>query len=346
MACATRSTRRIVNPVTSTVLELRDLNVAFTTNDGLVRAVQDINLTVAEGETLAIVGESGSGKSQTFLATMGLLARNGRAQGAAVFGGRNLLEMNRAELDDVRGSDIAFIFQDPMTALNPSLTLARQLTEVLEAHRKLDTKRARQVAIDMLTTVGIPDAEQRIDAYPHQLSGGMRQRAMIAMALLCAPKVLIADEPTTALDVTLQAQILHLFGELKRDSGASIVLITHDLGVVAALAERVAVMYAGRIVETGAVFDIFERPRHPYTRALLDSTPRPDIGGDLLTPIAGSPPNLQRLPRGCAFQPRCPAAVDLCTRERPTFEALDSAAGSACFLDGHAARAALAEPAS
>ncbi|MHA1549144.1 MAG: ABC transporter ATP-binding protein, partial [Alphaproteobacteria bacterium] len=224
--------------------------------------------------------------------------------------------------------------------------VARQLTEVLEAHRNLDTARARRVATDMLVTVGIPDAEQRIDAYPHQLSGGMRQRVMIAMALLCAPKVLIADEPTTALDVTLQAQILHLFSELKREFGASIVLITHDLGVVAALADRVAVMYAGRIVETGTVFDIFERPRHPYTKALLDSTPRPDMGGDLLTPIGGSPPNLQRMPPGCAFHPRCPAAAEICARQVPALQMVDGMIGSACFLDGHASRSALLEPAS
>ncbi len=326
------------------VLALRDLTVRFTTQDGTFDAVRGVDLEVGAGETLAVVGESGSGKSQTFLAALGLLARNGRAEGAATLNGRDMIGLSRQALDQIRGHEIAFIFQDPMTALNPSLTIARQLTEVLERHHKLDHREARARSIALLKEVGLPDAEERIDNYPHQLSGGMRQRVMIAMALLCEPKVLIADEPTTALDVTLQAQILRLFGELRQSSGAAIVLITHDLGVVATLADQVAVMYAGRVVEKQGVIDLFETPRHPYTRALLDSTPRPDAAGEELRPIGGSPPNLQRMPRGCAFHPRCPVAVDLCRREVPSFET-EGAVGSACFRDGHPSRPPVEEAA-
>jgi len=316
------------------VLSVRDLVIRFTNPDGAFDAVRGVNLDVRAGETVAVVGESGSGKSQTFLAVLGLLARNGSASGTATFDGRNLLVLQRGELDSVRGRDIAMIFQDPMTALNPSMTVARQLTEVLEKHSRLDRSEARAQAIAMLERVGFPDAAERIGAYPHQLSGGMRQRVMIAMALLCRPKVLIADEPTTALDVTLQAQILRLFQVLQEETGTAIVLITHDLGVVAALADRVNVMYAGRVVETGPVADIFARPLHKYTRALLDSTPRPDGASGVLTPIAGYPPNLQRLPPGCAFHPRCPAAVDACREGIPAFLG-DDDRGSACILDGH-----------
>jgi len=251
------------------LLQIIDLSVRFATPEGEVRAVEKLNLQLEAGQTLAVVGESGSGKTQAFMAALGLLARNGQATGEVLFENANLLAMDRAALDEVRGDQISFIFQDPMTALNPSLTIARQLTEVLERHRGLSAREAREQSIDMLTTVGLPDAAHRIDTYSHRLSGGMRQRVMIAMALLCRPRILIADEPTTALDVTLQAQILELFIELKREYGSSVVLITHDLGVVATLAETVAVMYAGRIVEMGLVDDIFAAPRHPYTRALL-----------------------------------------------------------------------------
>jgi oligopeptide transport system ATP-binding protein len=326
------------------LLQINDLSVRFATPEGEVRAVEKLNLQLEAGQTLAVVGESGSGKTQAFMAALGLLARNGQATGEVLFENANLLAMDRAALDEVRGDQISFIFQDPMTALNPSLTIARQLTEVLERHRGLSAREAREQSIDMLTRVGLPDAAHRIDTYSHRLSGGMRQRVMIAMALLCRPRILIADEPTTALDVTLQAQILELFIELKREYGSSVVLITHDLGVVATLAETVAVMYAGRIVEMGLVDDIFAAPRHPYTRALLQSTPRTDHPDAALKPIEGQPPNLQQLPPGCAFHPRCSEAFARCGMDVPSF-LRDGHHGSACFRDGHEARETVAEEA-
>ena len=313
------------------VLSIQDLQVSFDTPEGKVSAVTSLNIDVAQGETLAIVGESGSGKSQSFLAIMGLLTRNGQTYGQALLDGRDLLTMDRKELDDYRGRDISMVFQDPMTAFNPVLRLSRQLTEALVAHKGLTRSAARVRAIEMLDRVGIPDPQKRIAMYPYQLSGGMRQRAMIAMALLCGPKVLIADEPTTALDVTIQAQILELFADLKREFGMALVLITHDLGVVAALADRIAVMYAGRIVEEASCDELFEHPRHPYTRALLQSTPRADQDAAKLYAIPGQPPNLQRLPTGCAFQPRCPSANESCRLAPPLLEPVARGHKAACL---------------
>jgi oligopeptide transport system ATP-binding protein len=312
-------------------LSIENLTVRFDTPDGEVSAVSDISLDLGAGETLAVVGESGSGKSQSFLAVMGLLARNGRASGKALLSGVDLMALSREELDKHRGRDISMVFQDPMTAFNPVLRLSRQLTETLIAHKGMSQAEAGKQAIDMLERVGIPDPARRFAAYPHELSGGMRQRAMIAMALLCRPKVLIADEPTTALDVTIQAQILELFADLRRDFNTSLVLITHDLGVVAGLADRVAVMYAGRIVEQAPVDALFETPRHPYTQALLASTPRVDQDETDLKVIRGQPPNLQHLPPGCAFAPLCPHVIERCHDAPPPLEAVAENQSVACI---------------
>ncbi|WP_062218539.1 ABC transporter ATP-binding protein [Aureimonas sp. D3] len=301
------------------VLSLSNYSIRFATPDGEVQAVSDLSFDVHAGETLAIVGESGSGKSQTFNGVFGLLAKNGRTEGAAKLEGTDLLTLRARDLDRVRGRDMAMVFQDPMTALNPVLKIKRQLAETLEVHKGLKRRAAEAEALAMLKRVGIPDAERRIEQYPHELSGGMRQRVVIAMALLCRPKVIVADEPTTALDVTIQAQILDLFAELTGDKTA-LVLITHDLGVVAGVADRIAVMYAGRIVEEGRVEDVFAAPAHPYTAALLGSIPRVDRDAGAVEPIPGRPPNLIRPPSGCAFHPRCTFAVDRCKAERPPLE--------------------------
>ncbi|MBB3952324.1 ABC transporter ATP-binding protein [Aureimonas jatrophae] len=302
------------------VLELANYSVRFATPDGEVKAVSDVDFAIHAGETLAIVGESGSGKSQTFNGVFGLLARNGRTEGEARLDGRNLLAMKPSELDRYRGRDMAMVFQDPMTALNPVMKIRRQLAETLEVHQGVARREAERQALAMLKRVGIPDAERRIEQYPHELSGGMRQRVVIAMALLCAPKVIVADEPTTALDVTIQAQILELFAEATAGSGTALVLITHDLGVVAGVATRIAVMYAGRVVEEGTVDDVFQAPAHPYTAALLASIPRVDRDAETVEPIPGRPPNLIHPPKGCAFHPRCRAAVERCVAERPPLE--------------------------
>ena len=316
------------------VLNIKNLNVRFATPDGEVTAVSDLSLSVAKGECLGIVGESGSGKSQTFMAAMGLLAQNGRAAGEVAFGDVNLLTAGESVLNTLRGDKLTMIFQDPMTSLTPHMRVGRQLTEVLVRHRGLSAAAARDQVIAMLRRVQIAEPERRFAMYPHELSGGLRQRIMIAMALLCDPALIIADEPTTALDVTVQAQILDLIRRAKDELGTSVVLITHDLGVVAGLADRVAVMYAGRIVEEGLVHQVFKSPRHPYTKGLLACTPRLDdsTAGALLT-IPGQPPNLQRLPGGCAYHPRCPVVLDRCRSERPAL--LPAAGGglSACWRD-------------
>ncbi len=314
------------------IFKTEDLTVRFDTPDGEVQAVSGLNLEIASGETVAIVGESGSGKSQTFLSVMGLLAKNGRASGKAILEGQDLLSLSPRALDVYRGSDISMVFQDPMTALNPSLRISRQLTETLEVHQGCSRAEADERAIAMLESVGIPDPKRRFRMYPHELSGGMRQRVMIAMALLCEPKLLIADEPTTALDVTIQAQILELFADLKTRFNTALVLITHDLGVVAGLADRVFVMYAGRVVEEAPVDDLFENPQHPYTRALLASTPRIDTDLESLEPIPGRPPNLQRLPGGCAFAARCALAEPRCRETRPRLKAVGVQRTCACLL--------------
>ncbi len=313
-------------------ISIKNLNVRFDTPDGEVLAVSDFSLDVHPGQTMAIVGESGSGKTQTFLSIMGLLAKNGHTDGIAFVNSVDLLQLSASELDSHRGSAITMVFQDPMTALNPSMRISRQLTETLVAHKRMKKSEAEPVAIAMLEKVGIPEAKKRFNSYPHELSGGMRQRVMIAMALLCEPVVLIADEPTTALDVTIQAQILDLFSDLKNDFNTALILITHDLGVVAGLADRVAVMYAGKIVEEGNVEEIFAKPLHPYTKALLESTPRVDMAREDIQSIPGSPPNLQRLPKGCAFASRCANVMDECISEQPSLCTYGENRRSSCFV--------------
>jgi|HigsolmetaAR203D_1030402.scaffolds.fasta_scaffold00174_29 oligopeptide transport system ATP-binding protein len=316
------------------VLEVANLVTRFASPDGEVSAVNGVSFTVGQGETLGIVGESGSGKSQIFMSVMGLLAANGRATGSVRYRGQEILNLPRARLNRIRGSRISMIFQDPMTSLNPYLRISRQMTEVLVHHKGMTASAALEEAIRMLDLVRIPEARRRVHMYPHEFSGGMRQRVMIAMALLCQPDLLIADEPTTALDVTVQAQILDLMRDLKREFDTSIIMITHDLGVIAGLSDRVLVMYAGSIVESGPVRDIFYNPQHPYTEALLKSMPRldDDILGELPT-IAGQPPNLQHLPTGCPFRPRCVHAFDRCVTDAPALEPFDRGRAKACHLE-------------
>ena len=302
----------------SIILDVKNLNTRFDTPEGEVSAANNINFTLKKGESLGVVGESGSGKTQIFMAIMGLLAKNGTTTGEAVFKDQNLLGLPVVELNKVRGVSLSMIFQDPMTSLNPYLKVSRQMTEVLIEHKGMRKKEALERSIRMLEMVGIPEARKRVHMYPHEFSGGMRQRVMIAIALLCEPDLLIADEPTTALDVTIQAQILELLHSLKEEMGMSIVMITHDLGVIAGMCDHVMVMYGGRVVETGTVQKIFSHARHPYTRGLLQSMPR--IDGDHnedLYAIPGQPPNLQALPSGCAFQPRCEFADEVCRKEQP-----------------------------
>ncbi len=315
------------------LLQIKNLDVNFETSEGDVHAVTRLSFSINAGDAMAIVGESGSGKTQTMMAVMGLLAENGSASGEVVFKGRDLLQMSTAELNHHRGREIAMIFQDPMTSLNPYLSVEKQMTEVVMHHQGLNRREARAHAIEMLRAVRIPDPEQRIHQYPHEYSGGMRQRVMVAMGLLCQPDLLIADEPTTALDVTVQAQISRLMGELRATSNSAIILITHDLGVVAGLCERVLVMYAGEPVECGSVEQIYYRPRHPYTRGLLDSVPRLDHADEKgLHAIAGNPPNLLDLPSGCRFRKRCPKAFEAC-KEKPPLRVNENGHAFRCFLD-------------
>ena len=326
-----------VSTMTSALLDVQGLKTYFFTRDGVVRAVDGLSFSVARGETLAIVGESGCGKSVTSLSVLRLIASPpGRTvEGTVVFEGRNLLELSEPEMRKVRGDAISMIFQEPMTSLNPVLTIGRQIAEVLILHRGLTREDAMLRAIEMLRLVRIPEPERRVTEYPHQLSGGMRQRVMIAMALACEPRLLIADEPTTALDVTIQAQILDLMRELKQRTGAAIVLITHDLGVVAEMAQRVVVMYAGRKVEEGPVEALFATPRHPYTRGLLDSIPKLGAAsrgaGTRLTEIAGTVPSLSEAIVGCAFAPRCAFATVRCQNEYPPLEEKAPGHYAACW---------------
>jgi oligopeptide/dipeptide ABC transporter ATP-binding protein len=315
------------------LLSVEDLRVEFWTSRGTVYAVNGVSFDIAAGETLGIVGESGSGKSVTALALLGILARAGRVTGGeAMFEGRNLLSLSDSELRKIRGREIAMIFQDPMTSLNPVLTVGRQIREALETHFGMEEKPANSRAAELLDQVGIPGARQRLGDYPHQFSGGMRQRAMIAMALACEPKVLIADEPTTALDVTIQAQILDLLREIITERDTALILITHDLGVVAGMCERVHVMYAGTFVETGSARQIFSRPRHPYTFGLLQSIPRLDTPRkQRLHPIEGSPRDMLSPPDSCPFAPRCPNRITVCVEQLPLLEPLDSGQKAACF---------------
>ena len=349
MACAMRSTRerRVVveavasapTPDADILLSVRDLHVEFS-GDRTVRAVRGIDYDLRRGEAMGLVGESGSGKSVSAAALMGLLPERVGSipRGSVTFEGRELVGLREAELRKIRGGRIGMIFQDPLSSLNPVLTIGRQITESLENHLGLSGRPAEKRAVELLELVGIPNASQRVGEYPHQFSGGMRQRAMIAMALACEPSLLIADEPSTALDVTIQAQILDLLGRLRKELDMAVLLITHDLGVIAGYADRVAVMYAGKIVETGTVDDVLEAPTHPYTVGLLRSMPRLDEPRRArLTPIEGSPPDLAGDLAGCAFAPRCAWRVAVCTRTDPTLELvpLSGTASPALVGDDH-----------
>ena len=299
------------------LLAVENLNVGFPTDDGVVEAVRGVSYTLERGRVLAVVGESGSGKSVTSLAIMGLLPRTARLSGSVKYRGEELLGQSDAVLSRFRGEHIAMIFQDPMTSLNPVYRVGRQIAEAVLAHHDVSKQAARDRALELLHLVGIPNPKERTDNYPHEFSGGMRQRVVIAMAMANDPNVIIADEPTTALDVTVQAQILDTLETAQAETGAAIVLITHDLGVVAGVADEVLVMYAGKPVEVGLVDDVYYRPRMPYTIGLLGSMPRLDATREKLTPIAGSPPSLINLPKGCPFTPRCPLAEDICEQEEP-----------------------------
>ncbi len=318
------------------LLDVRDLRTHFRTDDGIVRAVDGVSFSVEKGKTLGIVGESGCGKSVTCLTIMGLNARrNTITSGEALFKGEDLLGMSRSRLREIRGNDIAMIFQDPMTSLNPVHSIGKQLLEAVLLHQDVTKKQARARALELLKAVGIPRAERRIDDYPHQFSGGMRQRVMIAMALVNNPDLLIADEPTTALDVTTQAQILSLMNTLQDEFGSAIIMITHDLGVVAETADEVVVMYAAEIVEQGSVDQLFHRPQHPYTWGLLGSLPRLDADVERLVQIPGQPPSLLNPPQGCRFNPRCPYVMSICRTEKPPLAPVSDEPGhvDACHLD-------------
>jgi len=315
-------------------LEVKDLKTYFYTDAGVVKAVDGISLYVEEGETIGQVGESGCGKSVSALSVMRLIPQPpGRIVGGEViFEGKNLLRANDKEMHHVRGGKIAMIFQEPMTSLNPVLTIGRQLSEALEIHLGMDKQDARKRSIELLQLVAIADAEKRLGDYPHQLSGGMCQRMMIAMALSCNPKLVIADEPTTAVDVTIQAQLLEIMKDMTDRFGTSLIVITHNLGVIARYAQRVCIMYAGKIVETGLASDVFGAPRHPYTKGLLASVPRLDAPlGTKLTAIEGEPPDMAYLPLGCSFRPRCIYAVERCAQEAPPLELLADKHYTACW---------------
>jgi oligopeptide transport system ATP-binding protein len=329
----------------ASLLEVRELKTTFQTAAGLVRAVDGVSWSIEPGETVALVGESGCGKSVSALSVMRLVSEPAGhiESGQILYKGRDLLRLSEAEMRGVRGREIAMVFQEPMTSLNPVLTIGRQLTEGLEIHLRMGPAAAKTRAMELLGMVGIPDAERRLAQYPHHFSGGMRQRMMIAMALACNPSLILADEPTTALDVTIQAQILELMRDLSRRLGVAMLIITHNLGVVARYADRVNVMYAGRIIERGTAAEIYARPRHPYTLGLLRSVPRLDEPMRAkLDPIEGQPPDLTRLPPGCAFAPRCAYRVERCS-EMPALEACgDAKHMSACWQSGQLAKKAAA----
>ena len=319
------------------LLEVSGLKMYFYTRDGVVKAVDGVSFVLDKGETLGVVGESGSGKSVTALTMMRLTPMPpGKVEaGDAKFKGRSLITMKEEEIRKIRGNEIAMIFQDPMTSLNPVYKIGRQIAEPLVIHKGMSKKNALLRAIELLRLVGIPNPEQRVKDYPHQFSGGMRQRAMIAMALACDPDVLIADEPTTALDVTIQAQIIELMQELQKRTGSAIIMITHDLGVVADMADRILVMYAGRPVEYGTTDEIFYKPLHPYTWGLMDSIPTHSlVEKTALNPIKGQPPSLIDVPSGCAFHPRCPYAKQRCTDEVPEYRIVEGTHGTACHFAG------------
>ena len=325
--------------MTEKLLEVKDLRMHFYTRDGVVKAVDGVSFDLEPGETLGVVGESGSGKSVTALTMMRLVPMPpGKVMGGDVlFRGRSVLKMREDEIRKIRGNDIAMIFQDPMTSLNPVYRIGHQIAETIVLHKGVSRKTAMARAAELLELVGIPQAKSRLKNYPHQFSGGMRQRVMIAMALSCDPAILIADEPTTALDVTIQAQILELMQELQARTGTAIIMITHDLGVVADIADRVMVMYAGRPVEFGTCDDVYYRPSHPYTWGLMDSIPRHDVGykGELC-PIKGQPPSLVNVPSGCAFHPRCPYAKEICHVQEPPNRIISGRHVAACHFAGDA----------
>ncbi len=317
------------------LLEVRGLKTYIHTSMGTVKAVDGVSFDVNQGETVAVVGESGCGKTMTALSVMGLIPRpQAEILGGEIrFEGRDLLKLDAEEMRSIRGAEIAMVFQEPMTSLNPVLTIERQLTETLEAHGTISKQEARERALELLRLVGIPDAAERLRQYPHQFSGGMRQRVMIAIALSCRPKLILADEPTTALDVTIQAQLLELMRGLSRQFGVALVIITHNLGVVARYADRVNVMYAGKIIESGAAVDIYRDPRHPYTMGLLRSVPRLDQPRkERLEPIEGQPPDLWSLPPGCSFRARCKFAVEKCAWETPALRRIGGGHSAACLL--------------
>jgi peptide/nickel transport system ATP-binding protein len=331
---STASSTRACALASEPLLEVRDLHVSFRTEDGIVRAVDGVSFSVRAGEILGIVGESGSGKSVTVMSIMRLIRDpNAIFEGEVLYKGRDLLKLGSGQMREVRGSEIAMIFQDPMTSLNPVYRVGWQIAEQVQAHDKVSKAGARRRAVELLDAVGIPQPHLRVDDYPHQFSGGMRQRAMIAMALSCNPDLLIADEPTTALDVTIQAQILALIRKLRTDFGSAIILITHDMGVVADVADRVCVMYAGRVVEDGPKLELFANAQHPYTWGLLGSIPRIDRPKPRrLTTIPGLPPSLLSLPAGCAFRPRCPHAFSLCSEQPALLERAAPGHHDRCFL--------------
>jgi len=317
------------------ILEVNDLHVSFHTYAGEVQAVRGVNFHVNRGEAVAIVGESGCGKSVTAQSLMKLIPMppGQIKKGQILFNGQDLVKKSNKEMESIRGKEIGMIFQDPMTSLNPTMTIGNQIMEGLIKHQNMSKAAARERAIELLTIVGIPQPERRVNQYPHEFSGGMRQRAMIAISLACSPKLLIADEPTTALDVTIQAQILDLMKDLQKKMGTSIILITHDLGVVAEMCDRVIVMYAGKVIESGTVDDIFYNPQHPYTKGLLRSVPRLDLNRDEpLTPIFGTPPDLLRPPVGCGFTARCESAMRVCKEYDPELKDISGTQRAACWL--------------
>jgi peptide/nickel transport system ATP-binding protein len=318
---------------TDTLLEVKDLKTHFFTEDGVIPSVNGVSFTVKKGETIGIVGESGCGKSVTSLSILQLVSQPGRiVEGQILLNGTDLTKNSNKQMRKIRGNKISMIFQEPLTSLNPVFTIGSQISESIRLHQKIDRRKAKELAIDMLSKVGISNGDNLYNSFPHQLSGGMRQRVMIAMALSCRPQLLIADEPTTALDVTIQAQILKLMKKLKEEYNTSIIMITHDLGVVAEMADRVIVMYAGQIVEQNNVFELFKNPKHPYTQGLLNSTPKIHQLKDQLESIEGNVPTPSNLPKGCKFHPRCPFTMEKCSQQDPPLLQVNSESSVRCWL--------------